>query len=108
MLSPNIITHIAATPIPAVGWRRAGLLGEPRACLGECELGELYALCAVQTTTPEGLAFTRYAGTMVGILERYSATVDQALSGVDDTLLAMTEDAYQAWRELRGWEVEAA
>lgn len=69
MLAPNIITHISQTPIPRIGWKRAGLLGEPRACLGECELGELYALCAVQTTTAEGLAFTRYAGTMVSILE---------------------------------------
>lgn len=108
MLTPNIIGHISKTSIPAVGWRRAGLLGEPRACLGECELGELYALCAVQTTTPEGLAFTRYAGTMIEILEQYRATVDQALSGVDATFLAMTEETYQAWRELRGWEVEAA
>lgn len=107
-MSPNIITRIASTPIPPIGWRRAGLLGEPRACLGECELGELYALCAIQATTPEGLAFTRYAGTMVSILEQYRATVDQALSGMDAGFLAMTEETYQAWRELRGWEVEAA
>jgi hypothetical protein len=69
MLSPNVIAHITATHIPPIAWRRAGLLGEPRACLGDCTPGELYALCAIQATTPEGRAFTRYAGTMVAILE---------------------------------------
>lgn len=77
-MTPNIIDHIAATAIPPVAWKRAKLEGEPRATLGDCTLSELYRFCGMVTTTPEGLAFTKAAGTMVAILEEQHDAEDAA------------------------------
>lgn len=72
--SSRVVEHIAATPIPLVAWKRSGLpleLHQERPTLGDCEPGELYALMTIETTTPEGYAFTRFAAALADMLESY-------------------------------------
>lgn len=82
-MPPNVLAHIAATPIPRRAWKRAGLPMEAfstRETLGDCTLGELYSLCTLETTTPEGLAFVTFAGRCVEYLEERVVGVDVRLA----------------------------
>lgn len=81
----QVAERIADTAIPRVAWKRAGLpmeLYPDRPTLGDCHPSELYALMTIETTTPEGYAFTRFAAALADMLEanvRAKQTVKEAV-----------------------------
>lgn len=67
-LSPAALL-LADVAIPPAAWRRAGLAGEPRATLGQCDPVELAALATFAPHRDDTPAAQRFRSQAAGMLE---------------------------------------